>query len=141
MPQPQGKQKQLNVAPSFMDQISAETANMAADNPNTMPITYGEMGPISRLLYPNAQAMTGPLGGIFYNKKLIEEDKVPIRNIVRHEMTHVGQGPMAVLKSIFSSQARDKYEREAETAEQYRRRTRDIYLPPQQGINIAPRKR
>jgi hypothetical protein len=125
-----------------MNQINSETANMAADNPETMPRAYGEMGPISQLLFPQAQAMTSPLGTIYYNKNLIEQDHVPISDVVRHEMTHVGQGPMAVLKSVFSGSARDKYEQEAQNAESKpRRRNTDIYLPPEKGISVGPRKR
>jgi hypothetical protein len=125
-----------------MSQISSETGNMAADNPNTLPRAYGEMGPISQLLFPQAQAVTSPFGTIYYNKKLIEQDHVPIPDIVRHEMTHVGQGPMAVLKSMISSSARGRYEQEAQNAEQKpRKRTRDIYLRPESGIDTAPLKR
>ena len=143
MPQQNEKKKPVNTAPSFMSQVSDATANTASENPNTMPTAYGEMGPLSRLILPASHAITSPWGSIYYNKKLIEEDKVPISEVVNHEMTHVGQGPMAVFKSMFSKEARDKYDVEAQEAEvKPRRRKNDIFLstPPKKGVDVSPSK-
>jgi hypothetical protein len=101
----------------FMTQVSEATGNMGADHPGALPRAYGEMGPISKLIWPQAQAITGPAGAIYYNRKLINKDKVPVSDIVRHEMTHVGQGPRAILESMVSPKARDQYEQEAQLAE------------------------
>lgn len=145
LPQKNEKKKPINTAPSFMSQVSDATGNMASENPNTMPTAYGEMGPLSRLILPASHAITSPWGNIYYNKKLIEEDKVPVSEVVRHEMTHVGQGPMAVFKSMFSSKTRDEYEKEAQEAEvKPRRRKNDIFLPTpvsSKGIDVSPSKK
>jgi hypothetical protein len=96
----------------FWGEVDAATKQMASDNPGTMPRYYGEMGPLTKLMPQQPQGITGPAGMTFYNRKMIEQDKVPVAGIVRHEMTHVGQGPWAWLKS-----AVDVYEREAQMAE------------------------
>ena len=101
----------------FWGEVDTATKQMASEHPGSMPLHYGNMDLLSRMMPQQPHGRTSIFGTIGYNRKLIEEDKVPVPSVVRHEMTHVDQGPLAALHSMVSSTARDQYEQEAQLAE------------------------
>ncbi len=141
MPPPNGKIKpKVNTAPSFADQIAGIAASEEQKHPERTPINISEMGPLSKLMYKRfgADAVTGPFGSIYYNPEQMQINQSNIADVIPHEMTHVGQGPLAYLQSMFSPTARQKFENQAINYESMRPyRKTDINLP----INTAPSKK
>ena len=85
------------------------------------------MGMFNRWRYPDAYAVTNPLGGIQLNKQLIDKEKSDINDILIHEMTHAKQGGGGFLRKLYNP---DPVEHEAINAEAMRKvRKTDIHLP------------
>ena len=101
----------------FWGEVDAATKQMASEHHESKPLYYGEMGPLTKRLPQQPQGITGPFGTIFYNRKMIQADKVPVAGMVRHEMTHRDQGLRAHLESAVSQKDYDLYEQEAQMAE------------------------
>lgn len=53
-----------------------------------------EMGMLSKLIHGDADAVTGPFGTIHLNREVIKNKGQDINDVLAHELTHVGQGPM-----------------------------------------------
>lgn len=145
MPPPNEKRKSVNTSPSFASKLAGEVASAEIRMPEAAKRLRmaREMGPVSKFLWPNAQAITGPFGTMAFNPELIEKEQANLGDVVTHEMAHVGQGPMAVLKSMFSPSARTKYEYEAINKEALRPGKKgDINLPvdtgPSKPIKLKP---
>lgn len=119
--------------------LAGEVANSEINMPDESQATNRvvEMGPISKLLYPDAYAVTGPFNTIAFNRGLIEQDKQNLGDVVTHELTHVGQGSRGFKRYIPGG--RTELENEAINREAMRPiRREDIYLPPEKGIDTSP---
>jgi hypothetical protein len=104
-----------------------------AGRQNEMPVESAKlgrvmpMGMLSKLMYPDAYAVTGPLGTVAMNRELIEKDKQNIDDVLAHELAHVGQGKMGFMRKFYEP---DKVENEAIDREALRNvRREDINLP------------
>jgi hypothetical protein len=73
-----------------------EMPNESAKMGHVMP-----MGPISKMMYPDAYGVTGPLGTVSLNRELIERDNQNLDDVLSHELHHVGQGPMGLLRQMY----------------------------------------
>lgn len=132
-------------------ELSTEWASRQINMPNETAATNRvmEMDPISKYMYPDAYAVTGPLGTIGLNRKLIEQDKQNLGDVLTHELTHVAQGKReGLFKHVKNIVTADKdyvsrpYEKEAFDAEQNRKVIRnDIQLPAPKKIETGPSKR
>ena len=60
-----------------------------------------QMGPIMKMLNPDAYAATNPFGVISVNKGLIEKDKQNLDDVLVHELAHIGQGKKGFLRKFF----------------------------------------
>jgi hypothetical protein len=121
--------------PALSQEVANAEINMPAESQATNRVF--EMGPISRTLYPDTYAMTGPLGTIGFNRQLIEQDKQNLGDVVTHELTHVGQGMRGFNRYIPGG--RQELENEAVNAEAMRPiRREDVYLPPENGVDVSP---
>jgi hypothetical protein len=118
-----------------------------AGRQNEMPVESAKlgrvmpMGMLSKLMYPDAYAVTGPMGTVAMNRELIEKDKQNIDDVLAHELTHVGQGKMGFMRKFYEP---DKVENEAIDREALRNvRREDINLPNTGPIDptIATRSR
>lgn len=87
--------------------------------------SISEMGPFSKWRYPDAYAVTGPLGNIYLNRKLIEKDKQDLSSVLSHELKHVGQGFGGFLRQMYDPNV----ENEAINREAMRPVRKDIHLP------------
>lgn len=113
-----------------------EMPNESAKVGRVMP-----MGMLSKLMYPDAYAVTGPMGTIAMNRELIEKDKQNIDDVLAHELAHVGQGKMGFLRKFYEP---NKVEDEAVNREALRNvRREDIPLRSNGPIDptIAERSR
>lgn len=61
----------------------------------------GEMGPLSKMIHGDADAITGPFGSIKLNRDIIAKNGQNVNDVLAHELTHVGQGPMAFIRKMF----------------------------------------
>lgn len=87
------------------------------------------MGPLFKMLNPDAYAVTGPFKTIALNKDLIEHDKQDVNDVLAHELAHVGQGSRGFLRKFTEP---DAVENEAVNREALRKvRRTDIRLFPQ----------
>jgi hypothetical protein len=146
MPQKQGKSEiKTQPSPSFIQKIMGEvmsdslakkwpelatqfhTHELSMPNETALTNRVFEMGPISKLLYPEAEAITGPFGTIGFNKDLIERNKSDLRKVMTHELTHIGQGKGAFLKK-YSPGGLQELENEAVNREAMRNDWGDIPL-------------
>jgi len=114
-----------------------------AGRQNEMPNEAGKlnylstMGPLSKMMYPDAYAVTGPMGSVMMNRELIEKDKQNVDDVLAHELTHVGQGKMGFLRKFYQP---DKVENEAIDREAMRNvRREDVNLPMPKGGQMDPR--
>lgn len=73
-----------------------EMPNESAQMARVMP-----MGRFTKMMNPEAYGATGPLGTIALNRELIERDGQNIDDVLSHELHHVGQGPMGLLRQIY----------------------------------------
>lgn len=125
-------------------QLESEIADAEINMPNESQATNRvfEMGPVTRTLYPDAYAMTGPLGTIGFNRGLIEQDKQNLGDVVTHELTHIGQGKQAFYKKYLPG-GLSALENEAVNKEAMRPiRRDDVYLSPENtGIDVSPTKK
>ncbi len=84
------------------------------------------MGMWNKWRYPDAYAVTNPLGGIQLNRELIDKEKSNIGDILVHEMTHANQGAGGFLRKFYNP---SKDEDAAINAESLRKvRKTDIHL-------------
>lgn len=60
------------------------------------------MGMWNKWRYPDAYAVTNPMGGIQLNRELINKEKSDIGDILIHEMTHAGQGAGGFLRKFYN---------------------------------------
>lgn len=60
------------------------------------------MGFFNKWRYPDAYAVTNPMGGIQLNRDLIEKEGSDINDILIHEMTHAGQGMGGFLRKFYN---------------------------------------
>lgn len=104
-----------------------------AGRQNEMPVESAKMGRVmpmgrlSKMMYPDAYAVTGPMGTIAMNRELIEKDKQNIDDVLTHELAHVGQGKKGFLRKFYEP---NKVEDEAVNREALRNvRREDIRLP------------
>ena len=118
-----------------------------AGRQNEMPVESAKlgrvmpMGMLSKLMYPDAYAVTGPLGTVAMNRELIEKDKQNIDDVLTHELAHVGQGGSGFMRKFYEP---NKVEDEAVNREALRNvRREDIRLPDNGQIDptIAARSR
>lgn len=114
-----------------------------AGRQNEMPKEAGglnylsTMGPLSKMIYPDAYAVTGPMGTVMMNKELIQKDNQNVDDVLAHELTHVGQGKMGFLRKFYQP---DKVENEAIDREAMRNvRREDVNLPMPKGGQVDPR--
>jgi hypothetical protein len=63
------------------------------------------MGIFNKWRYPDAYAITNPLGGIQLNRELINKDKQDLNDVLIHEMTHANQGWGGFLRKIYNPSA------------------------------------
>jgi hypothetical protein len=63
------------------------------------------MGIFNKWRYPDAYAITNPLGGIQLNRELINQDKQDLNDVLIHEMTHANQGWGGFLRKIYNPSA------------------------------------
>lgn len=90
------------------------------------------MGMFNKWRYPDAYAVTNPMGGIQLNRDLIEKEGQDIGDILVHEMTHANQGAGGFLRKFYNP---SKDEDAAINAEAMRKvRKGDIQLPNTTGI-------
>ena len=61
----------------------------------------GEMGPLSKMIHGDADAITGPFGSIRLNREVMAKNGQDVNDVLAHELTHVGQGPMAFIRKMF----------------------------------------
>ena len=118
-----------------------------AGRQNEMPVESAKlgrvmpMGRLSKLMYPDAYAVTGPMGTVAMNRELIEKDKQNIDDVLTHELAHVGQGSRGFMRKFYEP---NKVEDEAVNREALRNvRREDIRLPDNGQIDptIAERSR
>lgn len=84
------------------------------------------MGWLGKALSGGAYASSNPLTGIMsVNRDAIDKDNQNLGDVLTHELTHMGQGPMGMIRGLFSNQMED----EAVNAEAFRKvRRKDIHL-------------
>lgn len=118
-----------------------------AGRQNEMPVESAKLGRVmpmgflSKMMYPDAYAVTGPMGTVAMNRELIEKDKQNIDDVLSHELAHVGQGKMGFLRKFYEP---NKVENEAIDREALRNvRREDIPLPNNGPVDptIATRSR
>lgn len=99
------------------------------------------MGMLSKMMYPDAYAVTGPMGTVAMNRELIEKDKQNIDDVLAHELAHVGQGKMGFLRKFYEPNAVENEAIDREALRNVRRE--DIRLPDNGQIDptIAERSR
>jgi hypothetical protein len=112
-------------------QLNQAVANQGSIQPDLMnKVTrIMQMGPLFKMMNPDAYAVTGPIGTVALNKDLINKDNQNVEDVLAHEMVHVGQGSGGFLRKFYQPSA---VENEAVDKEAMRKVIRgDINLNPQ----------
>lgn len=97
------------------------------------------MGPISKMIHGNADAVTGPFGTIHLNKDVIGRNGQDINDVLAHELTHVGQGPISgLIRKMFGDPTIENQavNREAMRSKQQTVDTSNIPLRFRQNLNV-----
>lgn len=136
---PQNNEKQEK--PSFLKSVFSvpakwpELEQALADKESVHPDeTKGlrkvfQMGPLFKMMNPDAYAVTGPFGTVAMNRELIEKDKQDVADVLTHELAHVQQGKSGFLRKLYNPSA---VEDEAINKEAMRKVIRgDIVIPPE----------
>lgn len=140
-PSPGLLQRLFGALPSDVDkswpELSKSFDKMQRENPTATASTMVRpMGPIAKMLHPNAYGYTSPWGTVSLNRELMNEDKADLDSTLAHELVHVNQtNRLGAIRTIYNNLTGNQaLEDEAYKAEDTRRNAmmnkgRDVFLP------------